>query len=169
MPICQPVILPDSKDPLFSDPDAARYNAQRSNGLPIGPEPVDLQPEQSGPKKSLGSIIKSIIPKEFSEKDKDQDVEDWIDQMNRYMRVAQVDEALKVDLAAACLRGLAYKAWSRIEKMRRQRGQEVTLDFLYETLRTSYGQIFPEQRLRRKLKTAPWNNMPESSLPRRDS
>ena len=37
--------------------------------------------------------------------------------------------------------------------MRRQRNQEVSLTVLYEALSTSYGQIFPEQRLRRKLKT----------------
>lgn len=93
------------------------------------------------------------FPREVLRPRQRQDVEDWINQMDRFMRVAQLDESLQVGLAASSLTGPAYKAWASIENMRRHRKQEVALDFLYETLRTSYRQIFPEQRLRRKLKT----------------
>ena len=128
--------------------------AQRANEQAIGAQPAGSQSGQSGSKKSLVSAMKSISPKKFSSQDKDQDVElpvllleDWINQMDRFMRVIQVDESLQLDLAASCLTGPAYKALSGIENMRRQWKQEIKLDFFCETLRTGYGQIFPEQRL----------------------
>lgn len=80
-------------------------SAQRANEPAICTQPVGPQPEQAGSKKILGSAMKSISQEKFSGRDKDQDMDDWINQMDRFMRVAHVDESLQVDLAASCLTG----------------------------------------------------------------
>ena len=146
-----PTITPVSSTIEIIEPEPSAPRATRP--VISVPFPATPQSGQSGSVKNLGGIMKSIAPEKFSGSDRDQDVEDWINQMSRFLRVSQIDETLQVDVAASCLTGLASRAWSSVENMRRQHNQVTTLDFLFETLRTSYGQIFPEQKLRQKLKT----------------
>jgi hypothetical protein len=121
-------------------PVASRSTASR---------PVAPRADHSG----HDSILKSLTPEKFSGHDEDQDIEDWITQMERFLRTSQILEHLQVDVAAACLTGPASRAWSSIEKLRRQHNQEIPLAFLFDALRRIYGETFPEQKFRQKLKT----------------
>ena len=142
--------------PISSRFDMSRHIpvSQTSARVPVASRstasrPVAPRPDHSG----LDSILKSLAPDKFSGHVEEQDIEDWITQMERFLRISQIPEHLQVDVAAACLTGPASRAWSSIEKLRRQHNQEIQLTFLFDTLRRSYGEIFPEQKFRQKLKT----------------
>ena len=58
-----------------------------------------------------------------------------------------------VDVAAACLLGPASKAWAGIESSMKRNHEEITIEAFYNALKTSFGQVFPEQQIWKTLKS----------------
>jgi hypothetical protein len=86
-------------------------------------------------------------PDKFSG-DKNQDLEGWIIQVCRFHGLAAKPDELLVDTAAAFLSDQALKVWNAAERYY----QTPTLDHLFKTLRSTYGQAFPEHRIRQQLR-----------------
>ena len=103
------------------------------------------------------STFKIPATEKFTGTDEDQDLESWSVQVMRYIRLSNVAEHQKVDVAASCLSGPAAKAWSAIEYTKHQHGEVISLDAFFDTLRTSYGQIFPEQQIRQEIRNLKQN------------
>ena len=99
------------------------------------------------------SHVKVSMPDKFAGTDPQQDIESWIMQAARYIRLQNVPGPMQVDVAAACLTGSAAKAWHSAEQMLRQANKDVTsIDLFFDTMRESYGHLFEEQRIRQQLR-----------------
>ncbi|MBF6607062.1 MAG: hypothetical protein IVW53_15980, partial [Chloroflexi bacterium] len=72
------------------------------------------------------SHVKVPMPDKFAGTDPQQDIESWIMQAARYIRLQNVPGPMQVDVAAACLTGSAAKAWHSAEQMLRQANKDVT-------------------------------------------
>ena len=94
------------------------------------------------------------MPDKFSGTDAQQDIESWIMQVGRYIRLQNVPVQVQVDIAAACLTGSAAKAWHAAEQMLRKANKDVTsLDLFFATMRADYGQLFTEQKVRQQIRS----------------
>ena len=86
------------------------------------------------------------MPDKFSGSDQ-QDLDAWIMQVTRYIKLQNVPDHMQVDVAAACLAGSAAKAWHAAEHMLKQQDQDVTsLQVFFDNMRQDYGLLFQEQR-----------------------
>ena len=94
------------------------------------------------------------MPDKFTGTDAQQDIESWIMQVGRYIRLQNVPVQVQVDIAAACLTGSAAKAWHAAEQMLRKANKDVTsLDLFFATMRADYGQLFTEQKVRQQIRS----------------
>jgi hypothetical protein len=93
------------------------------------------------------TLLKSTAPDKFSGTDKHQDLEAWIIQVRRFHRLAALPDELLVDTAAAFLTDQALKVWNAAERYY----QTPSLDDMFKVLRSTYGQAFPEHKIRRQL------------------
>ncbi len=98
-------------------------------------------------------FIRNMAPDKFTGTDQNFDLDDWITQVERYFRLTHTPDRYMVDLAAAFLSGPASKAWAGIEKTMKQKGEEITIEDFYQTMKTNFGQVFPEMQIRKALKS----------------
>ena len=97
--------------------------------------------------------FKVPAPEKFSGTDNKQDIESWIMQVRRYIRVSNIADDIKVDVAASCLSGPAAKAWFAAEQQLQRAGHDTSdLEVFFYTMQKDYGQMFQEQKVRQQLR-----------------
>lgn len=127
-----------------------RSPSGRSQRTPPSRRRMRSRTPSPGPRPQL---FKSMAPDKFTGVDQNLDLDDWITQVERYFRIADTPDKYMVDVAAACLSGPASKAWAGIESSMKRNHEVIDIDAFYHAMKNSFGQVFPEQQIRKSLKT----------------